>query len=698
MRILKDKAIVKTVIVSLLLFIIFELTIISFTIQIEETRLYKKSYSIQAEIEKVFLNIFTISDAYSSYMSENPNANKEQTETFLQHLLSHEENYVKNIAYIEDTTIKFNYPYEENIDSIGVDLSLIPNQNEGISHIQETHIPLLVGPIELVQGGTAFILLSPIVIDEVHIGHISTVMDSEEFYTRLEIEAEKNNVELQVGYPGQETFISVGSDFEDRSVKSTIVDSHLTLELTVYELSDSYSQSLISYGIRVIGLFIIFLIGYYVYKNSKLISEVTYKATHDTLTDIYNRTKFTEDFIDGKFVGKLIAYMDINKFKTLNDTLGHHFGDWGLIQIAREFNSIGKFEAYRNSGDEFFLVSKEQMTEAEFLFSTNKFKSSFYNYELKQNIEILLSVGVIECVDENLELENMLMYLDYAMYDAKKQNITYTIVDDDLMIKYTEQKKIEQLLIQDIKNNKFLTYFQPIIDIKEKKIDSIEVLSRWKYNDQLLTAGKFIGIIKKIKYIEQVDRNLFNNLQNQYQTFVKECPNINEIKFAINLSAEILKEFEMDFNKFDSYIENIEIPIDQIVFEISEDINLGIISDKTLEYIKSKGFSIVIDDFGSGVSKLSDVLSGKLHAIKMDKSMLPIDSSDINRLKGFNTIVKAINSTGSLVCAEGIETKDQLLLSKRAGCKVLQGYFFGKPMPLEEIVRYIQTFDYNNYE
>jgi diguanylate cyclase (GGDEF)-like protein len=701
MRILKDKSLLKTVIVSFTLLVFFELIIVvsnSFILQTEEAELYKKSYSIQAEIEKVFLNIFTISDAYSSYAAGTPAVSKEETEVFLQHLLSHEENYVRNIAFIEDTTIKFNYPYEENMDSIGVDLAQIPGQSEGILYVKNTLNTLFVGPVELVQGGSAFILLTPIVIEEEYYGHISTVMDAEEFNSLLKAEAEKYNVELKIGYPDQESFINVGNEFEDVSVKTTITSNNMVLELNVYDLSSSNAGVLLNYGVRLISLLIILMIGYYVYKNGKLINEVLYKATHDSLTNIYNRAKFTEDFVEGNVAGKLIAYLDINKFKTLNDTLGHHFGDWGLIQIATEFSSIGKFEAYRNSGDEFFLVSKEPMTEEQFLSYTTSFNSSFYNEELKQNIDILLSVGVIEKVDKDLEFEKMLMYLDYAMYDAKKQKQTYTLVDESLMEKYNQQKQMEQLLIKDIKSNKFLTYYQPIIDAKNRRIDSIEVLSRWKYNNELLSAGKFIDIVKKIKYIEKVDQNLFNNLQEQYKVMSESCKHIGKINFAVNLSAEILKEFELDYSKFDMYIKNIRIPINRIVFEISEDINLGLISDETLEYIKSKGFNIVIDDFGSGVSKLSDVLSGKLHAIKMDKAMLPTDTKDVNRLKGFKTIVKAINSTGSLVCAEGVETKEQLLLAKNAGCNILQGYLFSKPMSLEEVITYIKTFDYSNYE
>ena len=134
-----------------------------------------------------------------------------------------------------------------------------------------------------------------------------------------------------------------------------------------------------------------------------------------------------------------------------------------------------------------------------------------------------------------------------------------------------------------------------------------------------------------------------------------------------------------------------------MVFEISEDINLGVISNETIDYISAQGYNLIIDDFGSGVSKLSDVLSGKLAAIKTDKSMLPKNKDDMKRLQGFNTIIKAVNSTGSTVCVEGVETYEQLELSKDAGCRVLQGFLFGKPMSLDDIIHYINTFDFNDY-
>lgn len=699
MNFFKDKSKVRVLIIIILLLVIFELIVVvsnALAARTEESDLYRKSYAIQAEIEKVFLNVFTISDAYVSFISETPSTTKEETESFLRHLLSHEENYVNNIAFVENTTIKFNYPHEENIDSIGVDLSLIDGQKEDVIFVKDSETSLLIGPVELVQGGNAFILRTPIISNDEYFGQIATVINADDLIGLLEVEADRYSIELTIAYHNEASFIEIGNDFDKTNVKTEISTKHATWDLIVFNQSSGNADDFINYGIRAIGIFVIVIVSYYSYRNEKLISQVKYRATHDILTNNFNRSMFSEDFKAQKIIGKLVAFMDINKFKLLNDTLGHHFGDWALIRLSQEFESFDMFTTYRNSGDEFILVSKAPMSEEEFLNMTNGFVYSFYNEELQQNIDIDLAVGVIEKVSEDLVLEDMLMYLDYAMYDAKKHRIAYTLVDDDLMRKYYQQKQMEQVLIEDVKNNNFITYYQPIIDIKNKRIDSVEVLSRWRYKGEIIAAANFIGIVKKIKYIENIDQNLFVNLQQEYQVIIDACEDCENMKYAINLSAEILKEFEKNFSKFDTYIKDIIIPVDKVIFEISEDINLGIISNETIEYIRDKGFSLVIDDFGSGVSKLSDVLSGKLLAIKTDKSMLPINKDDTKRIEGFNTIVKAINSTGSKVCVEGVETIEQLEISLEAGCEILQGYLFGKPMSLEEIILYINNFDFNS--
>ena len=696
----KSKPLRRVFIVGVLLLVVFEMISFvsrSYVMQNMEAELSRKSFAVENKIEKIFLNVFTITDAYQSFIEEDLSATKEETEHFLQHLMIHEENYVRNIAYVEGTIIKYNYPYEENSSSIGVDLSLVEGQREVIMEMEETLESSFIGPVNLVQGGTAFILRVPVVDDGVYVGHISTVIDADLLLNVITEQAISFNIGIEIGYPSETPFISIGEVDENLNVVNIIENDYADWEMIVHQTPNEILLNVAIYYVRIVGFIVTIIVCYYVYTNVKLNNEVNYKAHHDSLTSDFNRLKFIEDFNQGLLTNKLIAFTDINKFKVLNDTLGHHFGDWGLQEVSKSFNDLNAFTIYRNSGDEFILVSNHPMTKEEFITVINTLNLSFYNEELKRDIDISLSVGVIEHITENLSLEDMLIYLDYAMYDAKKQNKTMTIVTDQLMEVYKEQKYVEQLLIEDIKGNNLITFYQPIINIKEERVEAIEVLSRWIYEDKVIPAARFIDVAKKIRYIETIDQNLFDNLQSEYLKFKDHLKDVSKLGFAINLSAETLKLFEQDFASFHNFIGNNKIPKENIVFEISEDINLGIISNQTIENIKNAGYNIVIDDFGSGVSKLTDVLSGKLYAIKTDKGMLPEGLSDTKRLQGFNTIIKAINATGSRVIVEGVETSEQLKIVEDSGCTILQGYYFARPMKFEDVVVFIETFDYTKY-
>ena len=155
--------------------------------------------------------------------------------------------------------------------------------------------------------------------------------------------------------------------------------------------------------------------------------------------------------------------------------------------------------------------------------------------------------------------------------------------------------------------------------------------------------------------------------------------------------------FERNYDNFDKFVQNHIIPNKKIIFEISEDMNLGLISTDTLRYIQKKGYSISIDDFGAGVSKLADVLSGELTTIKTDRSLLPMEKSNDNKVDAFYTIIKAIEATGTTVCVEGVETLEQLEIAIDAGCKQAQGYYFSKPIPKDQVIDFIKNFNYSNY-
>lgn len=701
MKINSTRVLLKTVLYVILFTIIFEMMLFGYAQynhQLTVNNLYPSSESLNSQIETIFQNTLTISDGYLSYINSNIDATQEETETFLGHLFSYDENYIKNIALIEDTTIKYNYPFEENQSSIGVDLATIDGQSEDILRVKNNLESVFIGPVDLVQGGTAFIIRIPILNDGEYWGQIAVVVDADQFGDILISVADENDIYFTIHDRETDTSIlEYGNILESHhSLDSTYTNKYFEWNVAIYE--DTSSEPILFPIVsRIIGYALLFTLGYFIYRYFNKDEVINYNAKHDSLTGLYNRAQYTLDFQEGLFKGMLIAFADVNKFKLLNDTLGHSFGDWCLIQLSNQFKEYEDFRTYRISGDEFILVSKIPMTIEQFRteFTTNKF--SFYSEEFKQNIDIDLAVGILEELQETISIESILMYLDYAMYDAKKENKWLTVVNQSLMELYDNTKVIEQQLIDDIKNNNLIPYYQPIINLETKKIEGFEVLSRWLYKGEIRSAAMFISTVKKIKYVDLVDKNLFRKLEIEYQELIKGCKEIQELSFSINLSAETLMIYERNRERFDVLVKNDIIPKEKIIFEISEDMNLGLISIETLRYMQDKGYFISIDDFGAGVSKLTDVLSGEIKTIKTDKSLLPDAKKKDRKTEAFYTIINAIKASGTTICVEGVETKSQLNIAIDAGCKLAQGYYFSKPIPKDQVIAFVRTFNIDEY-
>lgn len=695
------KMLYRVSIIGLLMYLTFEIIIFgvtTYTNQNKTNELKSKSNTIQTEIENIFQSTTTISEGYLSFITSNLDASKEETESFLEHILFYDVNYVKNIAVLENTTIKYNYPLEDNESSIGIDLSAVEAQREDVLFVKDNLEPLFIGPVSLIQGGTGFVIRIPVLEGIEYWGQIAIVLDADDFIQVIESKSKESNVDVRItNLIGDSEIIVIGDEIKGNSVSSVYNNKYVSWKLEISESSirSTFIEDII---VRILGILIISMTCYYIYRSMLLNKEIMYNSEHDYLTGDYNRAKFSKDFNENKFNGKLIAFADVNKFKVINDTLGHLFGDWCLMQLSDKFNEIGDFVTYRISGDEFILVSTNLMSVDTFKEKVLSANYIFYSDKLKQDIDLSISVGVLEKLNGKINLESMLMYLDYAMYDAKKENKKFTIVNERLMHKYDEVKSIEQQLIADVKKGKIIPYYQPIINIKNGTIDGFEVLARWYYKGEIRSAGMFIGVIKKVKYVDLVDQNLFNKLQVEYLELLEDCEQIKDFTFSVNLSAESLMIFEKDNKKFDHFVKKQIIPNKNTIFEVSEDINLGVISIDTLRYIQSKGYNVAVDDFGAGVSKLSDVLSGELKSIKTDKSLLPSKYTNDKKIDGFFTVIKAIKASGSTICVEGVETMTQLEMAIDAGGKLVQGFLFSKPIPKDEVVDFINNFDYSRYK
>jgi len=408
----KTRILIKIIVGSVFIFALFEVFFFGyaeFLKEAENTELYQKSNAIQSKIETIFQSSITISDGYLSYVSSNVDLTKDESEEFLSHLLFYEDNFVRNIALLEDTIIKYNFPYEENESSIGIDLSTVIGQQEYVLYVKNNQTSVFIGPVDLVQGGKAFVFRIPILVDEEYWGQVSFVIDADLFIQVIEEEANINGLNVSiVDATTEQDVISIREVHPNRSISTTYTNKYFSWDIIVS--NQSYESTLAqSIFIRVSFFIVVFILAFYSYKSKVLDWDLKYYADHDFLTNDLNRSKFYSDYNNYLFDNMLIAFTDINKFKLINDTLGHLFGDWCLSQVSKRFNKSEKFRVYRISGDEFVLVSRETMSASDFKEIIQSSELRFYNQTIKQNVEINLSIGVLEKLPRSIDLETILM-------------------------------------------------------------------------------------------------------------------------------------------------------------------------------------------------------------------------------------------------------------------------------------------------
>ena len=273
MKLLDKSILLKVILKGVIIFVIFEMIIFGFSSFYEQNKineLHPKAEAIRTQLDSVFQSTITISDGYLSYVTSDLDISKEETETFLNHLFFYDENYVKNIATIEDTTIKYNYPFEENQSSIGIDLSTIDTQRDDILLVKTNLEALFIGPVELVQGGTAFIMRIPIVDGDTYWGQLAVVLDADLFIQSIEEEAEINDLTVRIFNQDSDFDLLINGDsIGEDNISTNYSNKYFSW---TFEVSESIIQSsfVLDLLMRLTTVFITLAICFILYKSSVL--------------------------------------------------------------------------------------------------------------------------------------------------------------------------------------------------------------------------------------------------------------------------------------------------------------------------------------------------------------------------------------------------------------------------------------------
>ena len=427
-------------------------------------------------------------------------------------------------------------------------------------------------------------------------------------------------------------------------------------------------------------------------------AKANYLAYHDPLTGLYNRVNFEEYLSHALFSAKrhenilAILFIDLDRFKVINDTLGHDIGDEVLITVASRLKSALRESDFisRWGGDEFVVILENLSSTSEAaIIATNIIDTLKEPMEIKSHHLITTASIGISLYPENGEDANTLIkHADSAMYLAKdmgKNNFRYYTTE--LSKEIQNKLDIDMALHNAIEKNEIYMVFQPQYNLETKEIISVEALVRWE-NDELgfIPPDKFIPIAEDSGTIVSLGYFIFEESCKAYKKMKENNLDLKQI--AINVSSIQFKEPHL-VETFISIAERHNIEPTEIEIEITERFIMEhtIANINMMQNFRNYGFKISIDDFGTGYSSMSYLKQLPVDTIKIDKSFV----DDIKHGSSDNAIIEAIialsKTLGYTIVAEGIETKEQEDFLKRAHCDIGQGYLFSKPLSYETLVK-----------
>jgi len=429
--------------------------------------------------------------------------------------------------------------------------------------------------------------------------------------------------------------------------------------------------------------------------------QLEYQANYDALTNLPNRILFMDrlqqamssaDRYDKKVA---LLFIDIDHFKEINDSLGHHIGDKLLVDFSNRIkNKIRKSDTISRLGGDEFCIILNNIKDIDFITNFIIESMKVINDPFIVNgrkLHVGMSVGVSIYPNDGLSANTILKNADAAMYRAKESGRgTYFFYDEAMTQRAMERVFLETELRKAVVEDEFVVYFQSQIDAKKNRLVGMEALVRWNHPTMgLLLPDKFIPIAEVTGLIVDIDRIVIKKALLQF----KEWNNsgLNPGKLAVNLA---IKQIESD--DFIEFIENLlnkeHYNYKDIEFEVTESqiMNNPEKSIKTLQKLSDKGISLAIDDFGTGYSSLAYLKRLPIKKLKIDKSFvdnLPDDPEDIAISK---TVINLCKSLGLKVIAEGVETEAQKEFLVNNGCKFIQGYLYSKPLSVDDMTKYLQ--------
>lgn len=457
--------------------------------------------------------------------------------------------------------------------------------------------------------------------------------------------------------------------------------------------------------------------GYFVISAVRDVSErkqfetrMLHQATHDPLTSLPNRILFHDILAHAMTralrTEKLLAVLllDLDEFKNINDTLSHKYGDKLLKEIAQRLTAtlrrddlIARDDALvaRQGGDEFTILLQGISDVDNIIQIAEKILATVSRPFIADNHEMHMtaSIGITIFPFDDTDIQNLLRNADTAMYRAKengKNNFQFYTAEMNLRIR--ERMEIENGLRHALARDELVLHYQPQVDIESGKMIAVEALLRWAHPEKgLIPPDKFIPVAEESGLIVPIGEWVLRTACRQNKAW--QDMGLPHIRMAVNLSARQFRQPHllavvakaMEDAGLDPYSDSLELEVTESV--IMKDME-GTIN--TLNKLHEMGVRLSVDDFGMGYSSLSYLKRFPINALKIDQSFVRDITTDTDDAAIAATIVTLGHSLKLNVIAEGVETAQQLALLREMKCDEIQGYYFSRPLPAEEMEKLLR--------
>ncbi len=415
----------------------------------------------------------------------------------------------------------------------------------------------------------------------------------------------------------------------------------------------------------------------------------------DTLTLLDNRNALTEKvdtLIEQNQTDFALLFIDVDHFKSINDSLGHNAGDKLLQSLGKMFVQATSSDdiVSRIGGDEFIIVLTSYSTE-------EKLERLVHNILKVASGEIVIdgnemktsiSIGIAQYPEHGDTLEGLMQKADIALFKAKDKGRNQHVYFDNIMFETTQNMiRLNQDMLSGLLNKEYELYYQPQTSTKNNKIIGAEALIRWYHNDTFILPNEFIPLAEKTEFI--IDLGWWIIIEALKEKMKWEAQGLN-ITLSINIAAKQFNNKEFYTNlKF--YLDRFKVNTSQITLEITEYIFL--FNDKkllkTFNKIKKLGITISLDDFGTGYSSLAYLKKFPIDVIKIDKSFVDDYQSEEGQVF-LETIIKMAKNLNIGLVAEGVEEQAQLDMLINLDCEKYQGYLCSRPLPTDKFLEFVK--------